>query len=452
MGGLELLPTEENLVKALKDDLLKRNKDLVYFYDLLSAQETSGSIALDGRWGSGKTFFIKQTEMLINAQNKMSNMDNDKRNSIINAVYKKKRMEDIPEKFDLAIYYDAWENDNDTDPIISLVYEITKQLGITYDFSEKKDMFQLAGSILELFTGRNVEAVIRNLKSDNPFIELEKEKNLEKNIEDFFTEILVERGNRLIIFVDELDRCKPSYAVQLLERVKHYLCDDRILFVFAVNLEELQHTIKHFYGETFDACRYLDRFFNMRISLPPADKSRFYQSIGLESGYVLEDVCKRIIETYNMELREVSRFYYQIKLAVYNPTHDKGKWNFIFPDEKGKQLILLYIVPILVGLKIVDITLCNEFVDGKNAQPLIDIYLDSEIGEWLVRGLSVDNEVIEKSDVKQKLQELYEAIFKTEYTNNSYETTIGDYAFDCNSKAFAKTTASMLSVCADFQT
>lgn len=196
MGGLELLPTEENLVKALKDDLLKRNKDLVYFYDLLSAQETSGSIALDGRWGSGKTFFIKQTEMLINAQNKMSNMDNDKRNSIINAVYKKKRMEDIPEKFDLAIYYDAWENDNDTDPIISLVYEITKQLGITYDFSEKKDMFQLAGSILELFTGRNVEAVIRNLKSDNPFIELEKEKNLEKNIEDFFTEILVERGNR----------------------------------------------------------------------------------------------------------------------------------------------------------------------------------------------------------------------------------------------------------------
>ena len=452
MGGLELLPTEENLVKALKDDLLKRNKDLVYFYDLLSAQETSGSIALDGRWGSGKTFFIKQTEMLINAQNKMSNMDNDKRNSIINAVYKKKRMEDIPEKFDLAIYYDAWENDNDTDPIISLVYEITKQLGITYDFSEKKDMFQLAGSILELFTGRNIEAVIRNLKSDNPFIELEKEKNLEKNIEDFFTEILVERGNRLIIFVDELDRCKPSYAVQLLERVKHYLCDDRISFVFAVNLEELQHTIKHFYGETFDACRYLDRFFNMRISLPPADKSRFYQSIGLESGYVLEDVCKRITETYNMELREVSRFYYQIKLAVYNPTHDKGKWNFIFPDEKGKQLILLYIVPILVGLKIVDITLCNEFVDGKNAQPLIDIYLDSEIGEWLVRGLSVDNEVIEKSDVKQKLQELYEAIFKTEYTNNSYETTIGDYAFDCNSKAFAKTTASMLSVCADFQT
>lgn len=303
MGGLELLPTEENLVKALKDDLLKRNKDLVYFYDLLSAQETSGSIALDGRWGSGKTFFIKQTEMLINAQNKMSNMDNDKRNSIINAVYKKKRMEDIPEKFDLAIYYDAWENDNDTDPIISLVYEITKQLGITYDFSEKKDMFQLAGSILELFTGRNIEAVIRSLKSDNPFIELEKEKNLEKNIEDFFTEILVERGNRLIIFVDELDRCKPSYAVQLLERVKHYLCDDRISFVFAVNLEELQHTIKHFYGETFDACRYLDRFFNMRISLPPADKSRFYQSIGLESGYVLEDVCKRIIETYNMELR-----------------------------------------------------------------------------------------------------------------------------------------------------
>lgn len=450
MNNWELLPMEENLIRTLKEDLLKRNKDLVYFYNLLLAQETSCSIALDGKWGSGKTFFIKQSKLLINAKNVMSNMENDKRNSIINSLPRIKEEEEIPENFNMAIYYDAWENDNDSDPIISLVYEIIKQLGTTYDFSEKKNVFKLAGSILEMFTGKNVGSVIENLKSENPFIEIEKEKNLEKNIKDFFTEILVEKGNRLTVFIDELDRCKPNYAVQLLERIKHYLCDDRVSFVFAVNLEELQHTIKHFYGETFDACRYLDRFFNIRISLPPADKSRFYQRIGLESGYVLEDVCKRIIETYNMELREVSRFYYQIKLSVYNPTHDKGKWDFIFSDGKGRQLILLYIVPILVGLKIVDITLYNEFVDGKNAQPLIDIYLNSEIGKWLVRGLSVDNEVTKKSDVKQKLQELYEAIFGTEYTNNSYETTIGDYTFDYNSKSFAKTVASMLSVYADF--
>ncbi len=56
MNIYELIPTEENLVQALDKDLLKRNKDLVRFYDLLLAQERACVIAIDGRWGSGKTF------------------------------------------------------------------------------------------------------------------------------------------------------------------------------------------------------------------------------------------------------------------------------------------------------------------------------------------------------------------------------------------------------------
>ncbi|MGM9941507.1 MAG: P-loop NTPase fold protein [Bulleidia sp.] len=59
MNNFELFPTEENLIKTLKEDLLKRNKDLVYFYQFIFAQKGASSIALDGRWGSGKTFFCK---------------------------------------------------------------------------------------------------------------------------------------------------------------------------------------------------------------------------------------------------------------------------------------------------------------------------------------------------------------------------------------------------------
>ena len=113
-----------------------------------------------------------------------------------------------------------------------------------------------------------------------------------------------------------MDRCRPDFAVRLLERTKHYLNDDRITFVFSVNLEQLQHTIKQYYGNMFDACRYLDRFFTLRISLPPADKRNYYAKVGLNSGYVLEGVCQRIIERYNMELRAVARFYSQVKIAV----------------------------------------------------------------------------------------------------------------------------------------
>lgn len=457
MNSFELIPTEENLIHTLNKDLLKRNKDLVRFYDLILSQEGASSIAIDGRWGSGKTFFVKQSILLINAKKPMSDMDDEKRASVVYSLPFPKKAEDVPENYDVAVYYDAWENDNDTDPVLSLVYEIIKQLGINYAFEDNSNAFKLAGAVLEALTGRNINGIIENLKSENPLTKIKEEKDLHENIKNFFTELLVEKGNRLVVFIDELDRCKPSYAVQLLERIKHYLCDDRITFVFSVNLGELQHTIKHYYGNTFDACRYLDRFFDMRISLPPADKSAFYREMGLDSSYGLEKISRKVIDTYNMELREATRFYRQVKTAAYEPTHDSKKWDFAFPDGKGKQLLLMYITPILVGLKIVDISLYNDFVNGKNSKPLMDIYKESDLGEWLCSKLLNRNETYEETEgktfvtVEQKLQSLYEAIFVTEYTNGVYHTMIGDYEFDSNSKHFVRNIESMLSVYADYE-
>lgn len=75
MKNFELMPTEENLIESLRKDFLKRNKDLVRFYELLEAQEETYSIAIDGRWGSGKTFFVKQSILVINAKNPTSKME-----------------------------------------------------------------------------------------------------------------------------------------------------------------------------------------------------------------------------------------------------------------------------------------------------------------------------------------------------------------------------------------
>ncbi len=83
MNALELMPTEENLIQALNEDILQRNKDLVYFYGLLMAQETAGAIAIDGRWGSGKTFFVKQLLLLVNAKNPRCEMEKDKKDRIL---------------------------------------------------------------------------------------------------------------------------------------------------------------------------------------------------------------------------------------------------------------------------------------------------------------------------------------------------------------------------------
>ena len=131
MEHYELESTEENLLKTLEENIIDRNKDIVYFYNILEAQKTSTAIALDGRWGCGKTFFVKQTKLAITALNTSSNMNNEIREKIIQALPFHKKEE--TENFSVAVYYDAWENDNDTDPGLSILYEIIKQLSL--DFS-----------------------------------------------------------------------------------------------------------------------------------------------------------------------------------------------------------------------------------------------------------------------------------------------------------------------------
>ena len=145
-----------------------------------------------------------------------------------------------------------------------------------------------------------------------------------------------------------------------------------------------------------------------------------------------------------------------MKAATYEPTHESRKFDFSFSDEKGRQLLLMYVVPILVGLKIVDISLYNQFVCGKSSKPLMDIYKDSDKGEWLATRLLNRNEAFEVEEgksvvtVEQKIQQLYDAIFVTEYTGNVYHTILGEYEFDDNSKNFVKSVESMLSVYADY--
>lgn len=81
-------------------------------------------------------------------------------------------------------------------------------------------------------------------------------------------DIQEEKAEKLVIFIDELDRCKPSFAIEMLERIKHYFDDERIIFVVSLNKEQLIHTISNYYGSEFDATRYLNRFFDISVNLP----------------------------------------------------------------------------------------------------------------------------------------------------------------------------------------
>ena len=432
-----LLPTDENLILTIREDALDRNADLNSFCQLLSHSNSMNSIALDGRWGSGKTFFVKQCALLINAKNSLSNIDKDIAESILKVAKQSNSFEGLTDNKLLAVYFDGWENDSNEDPILALIYRIVQQLDLKTNGFDLNHLAHILGTIGDAITGRPITSVFECLNERNIFDEIRKHEDLKTTIKKFFEEILFEKAEQLIIFVDELDRCRPSYAVRLLERIEHYFINDRITFVFSVNLEQLQHTIKNFYGDDFDACRYLDRFFDLRLSLPPINTTKYYNYLNLSNNIVGDRVLMRIQQTFNMSIREFCKFYDLVKVSGMKSNLNNME-DFMFK----------YVVRLCLALKIINIDLHEEFMHGKNEQPLLDLY-DNDFGTHICELLLNDDEMLEnprvddvvhvyiKKEVKQKekLSELYNVIFKRNYINEE-RVRLGQFTFNKITKDF----------------
>lgn len=456
MRNFEILPTEENVFSTFCNNVLGRNEDVKYFYEMLMSYDFSASIAIDGRWGSGKTFFVHHVMLLIDAMNSNSNLDSKKRDEIMSKVC----MDDSikPELTSMcAVYYDAWKNDNDNEPILSLIYEIASQLCISINsdwIDGKKKFCNLAGTILECLSKKNINNMIECLKSENPFEEIKKQRSIENRISEFFKMIPEERANKVVIFIDELDRCKPVFTIRLLEQIKHYINDDRVMFVFSVNIDELQHTIKKYYGNGFDACRYLDRFFFQRISLPPTNKTEFYEYMGLGSRYYVDIVTRRICDIYNMQYREMTRYCSQVRTAVYKITHmDVSRC--IFPVEKGHVLVINIIVPLLIALRNMDTSKYNNFVNGKDYEPLMTLFSEEDNCLEILRYFLNDKDSSEEKEDKIKitkdemLMKVYNAIFNNDKEYKS-GVMIGGCEFDNKTKEFAIRCSNMMTSSADY--
>ena len=93
-----------------------------------------------------------------------------------------------------------------------------------------------------------------------------------------------------------------------------------------------------------------------------------------------------MIEQYALSLRESSRFIQFVNLAVHEPTHESHKYDFSFPDGKAKLFGLMYVVPLLVVLKMTNNESYNQFVEGKNATPLVNL-----LSKCVMTGLIVNS-------------------------------------------------------------
>ncbi len=464
MKSFDLKPTKKNLIEMLEKDSLGRNNAIYRFIRLLLSIEDATTIPIDGDWGSGKTFFVKQLKLVLEAYNssfKVSNKDdesdynNDENINGDDIDQIKKVMSIIDEKFfnetlinnpRFVVYYDAWENDDEVDPVLSFIFRIVESVRENFDI---KIDFKIFDNI-PIF--KNLVSTIKDLKfmvKFNALLENQKQNNnLKQEIKVFLNSLLEERGNKLIILIDELDRCSPSYAVKMLERIKHYFDDDNIIFVFSTDLSQLTHTIKKFYGEGYDSCRYLNRFFDLRLRLPNVNDIHLEKYCGniefKDNDYFITIASRQIIKKYNLSLRQINKFYKLLKISTFN----------IFEKNiSGIQFYISFINPLVIVLNIIDIKQYNDFVSGKDSKPLIELLKDLNntrckfiFEERFLNPEEYKN--IDSNNIYLKLQErfekMYEAIFGEDYSKND-QIYIGNLHFDIEIKKLINNSLNLLS-------
>ena len=425
MGGQEMnkydiLPTKSNLALSIKNDTTGRNSNLYNLLRLLNFQQDSLSIAINGSWGTGKTFFIKQCQLMLD--NAFSCEDDEILQAIEKLCPGEESLANIRKTHFRTAYYDAWEHDSEEDPIASLIRCLA-----TTDWSTnvKESLIKAAdigSSILQATTNIDLKGLVKTLKDNSSdLITPDNLEQIKKRFNATLAELAPDQG-KLIIFVDELDRCKPTYAVKLLERIKHYFNNPNVTFIFAVDLSQLQYTINQYYGLQFNGYQYLDRFFDLVISLsaPDIDKyfdntknileavQHFEKSDPKNSYYYL--FCKELINHFSFSIRQINHFYLKTNSAAYNLLDQiLNPQGITFQSERnGKFIIYEFLLPLMNALNQADIDEYNNFISGNASKETLNILAKSKYFTKYYKDISINESNI---DIIKGVSDIYNAIF-----------------------------------------
>ncbi|MEZ7008777.1 P-loop NTPase fold protein [Aeromonas sp. S13(2024)] len=260
--------------EILSADRLDRARYAEFLTNYLAAEgkQRNYVLNLNAEWGAGKTWFIKRWYMELKAH--------------------------YP-----TVYIDAWQQDFSDDPLLTVISSIIDQLRdatgnkVAIPDSIKSKLLGLlkVGGKLALNSaikkagwedsdfsveGEDADKLVDTLCSNHKE-RYESIQYLKQEIRQWVEGAVGLSEGELdypaFILIDELDRCRPSYAVEMLETIKHIFDIKGVVFVLATDTEQLQHAIKVIYGDGFDAESYLGRFFHRRFTLSTISRREFIQ-------------------------------------------------------------------------------------------------------------------------------------------------------------------------------
>ncbi len=143
----------------------------------------------------------------------------------------------------------------------------------------------LASHSIDATIDATVEALLKE--------QIEAEKNL-KTLKACLKEFA--EAKPIILFIDELDRCRPDYAVDMLEVIKHVFEVENVKVVLVTNTKQLRAAINHRYGVEVDAQKYLDKFLKYSFALPDKVVTPF----GMRQALVSVEYFKQLIRKSRM--------------------------------------------------------------------------------------------------------------------------------------------------------
>ena len=266
-------------------DEFKRKPIAENIIRLLTSDIDLSPMVIDGGWGTGKTEFCQKLIRLM--QEQYSNYQ--------------------------PVYIDAFRSDHSGEPLLALLAEIIKACtpedtgeqpseqrknitrkvakaagfvmktvakaavghvlkqntddlaeGLQQIMNDGQDADSLAETVTDAaatIASHTIDATVEALLKE----QIEAEKNLE-TLKACLKEFAAEKP--IILFIDELDRCRPDYAVDMLEVIKHVFDVENVKVVLVTNTKQLRAAINHRYGMEVDAQKYLDKFLKYSFALP----------------------------------------------------------------------------------------------------------------------------------------------------------------------------------------